>query len=116
MTLVGRVGDASTLVGVLLVLITLFTSEQARALDVERHRDGGPRLSALRRVAAVAAVLAVVTAISWLTLVPLGLDVVRTCCSGSSEPVLQIFDLVWMLMVPLVVWQVLVALGALRLL
>jgi hypothetical protein len=80
-TVFDRVGNASTLLGLLLVLVTLFTSEQARTLDVEEHRSGGAEAGSYRRVALISAGLATVTLASLASLATLVWDVLRLCCA-----------------------------------
>ena len=110
-----RIGDASSLIGLLLVLVTLFTSEQARALETERHRPGGAAPGARKRIRALAVALAAVTSASIGALAPVIVDVVGTCCEGPWDPVRAVFALIWTLLFPLTAWQVAIALGANRL-
>jgi hypothetical protein len=99
------VSNASTLLGLLLVLVTLFTSEQAKSLDNERSRAGGGRRSAYRRIGAIAVALAIVTATSLVSLWPLAGDVKSLCCGLEWDPILGVFELVWILLLPLLIWQ-----------
>ena len=64
MTVFERVSNASTLLGLLLVLVTLFTSERARCLDAEENWIGRGRGGAYRRIALTTTALATVTATS----------------------------------------------------
>lgn len=105
MTTVERVSNASTLLGLLLVLVTLFTSEQARAFDLEQLRSGGGRRSIYRRVSLIAAALSVVTGASIVSLAPLAEQIVRLCCGAEWDSILGVFVLVWLLLVPLLGWQ-----------
>jgi len=98
-----EIHDVASLISVLLVLITLFTSEQSRILDVERHRVGGPRGSALKRTIGISAALAVVTLVVLVALASLAWRAVTNCC---GDPIEVVFDVVWLLLVPLVAWQV----------
>lgn len=101
-----RVADTANLLGLLLVLVTLFTSEQSRVLGEEWQRTGGARTSRLRQVAALCAGLAVITGGAFVSLAPLVLDVLGTCCKGRVDAPLVVFALVWILLAPLIVWQV----------
>lgn len=101
-----RVSSASTLVGLLLVLVTLFTSEQARSLEVEEHRTGGAQPGSYRRIALTAVGLALVTLASLLSLCTLVWDVLRLCCGSGWDSTLAVFVLVWVLLIPLCMWQV----------
>jgi hypothetical protein len=110
-----RIGQASGLIGLLLALVTLFTSEQSRALDAERRRVGGSTRGARRRIVAICTSLAVLTLAALFALAPLVLDVCRALVEGEGDPLLIVFALVWLLLVPLVVWQLAIVLGAGRL-
>lgn len=109
-----KVADASSLLGLLLVLITLFTSEQSRILDVERHREGGPRRRTATRVAVLSGFLAVVTIAAILLLSGLAWRA-RILCCHASDPLPALFELIWLLLPPLAVWQVALFVGAARL-
>lgn len=113
--MIDRVSSASTLVGLLLVLVTLFTSEQARSLEVEEHRTGGAQPGSYRRIALTAVALALVTLTSLLSLSTLVWDVLRLCCGSGWDSTLAVFLLVWVLLIPLCVWQVSVGRRAWRL-
>jgi hypothetical protein len=106
LTVFDRVASASTLLGLLLVLVTLFTSEQARSLEVEEHRTGGAQPGSYRRIALTAIGLALVTLASLGSLVSLVWDVLRLCCGGGWDSTLAVFLLVWLLLIPLSVWQI----------
>jgi hypothetical protein len=110
-----RIGQASALIGLLLVLVTLFTSEQARALEAELRREGGATGGAKRRIIAISLSLAGVTGAALFALGPLVWDVVRAWFEGEGDPLQMVFALVWFLLVPLIGWQLSVALGAHRL-
>jgi len=101
----GAIGSVASLLGLLLALITLFTSELARRLADERTRTGGSRGSTMRIIRNSAWALLTVTSASAIILAPLLIDAVSTCCGGSYSPILWAFVLVWLLLVPLVVWQ-----------
>jgi hypothetical protein len=105
-TVITQVQSATSLLGLLIILITLFTSEQSRALDAERHRVGGPRRSATRRTAILCAALALVTVTTLIALASLAWRIAFPCCANLSEPGLAVFELVFVLLVPLAVWQV----------
>jgi hypothetical protein len=95
-------------------LVTLFTSEQARSLDAEGSRSGGGRRSGYMRIAGIAVGLALVTIAALVSMFPLTSDVVRTCCSPTWDPSLSLFALVSALLVPLAVWQVSIAVQAIK--
>jgi hypothetical protein len=110
-----RIGQASSLVGLLLVLITLFTSEQARALDAERRREGGATRGARSRIIAISLSLGMVTAAAVVALFPIVWEVVRAWMGRRGDPLHVVFALVWLLLIPLCGWQVSIALSARRL-
>jgi hypothetical protein len=59
--------------------------------------------------------LSLVTLTSLISLAPLTLAILGACCGGDWEPVLALFLIVWLLLIPLWVWQFLIALSAWRL-
>jgi hypothetical protein len=105
-TLGEQVAQASNLLGLLLALATLFTTEQARRLTEERTRIGGARRAALRTARLTCAGLAAVTAAALASLTPLAVDVVDTLGESSWQPVFGVFVLTYVLLVGLVVWQI----------
>jgi hypothetical protein len=105
--------DVAGLLSILLILNSLFTSEQSRVLEAERHRVGGPRRSAVRRTAGISAGLAVVTIVVLVALADLAWRAISGCC---GEPVEIVFFVVWLLLVPLACWQVALLIGAARML
>lgn len=111
-TLSDQVAQAANLLGLLLALVTLFTSEQSRRLSYERSREGGARKSRLRSIASVCVGLAVVTASSLVLLGQLVFDVVKAIGSDDWQPVLGVFGLVYLLLVALLCWQVVLTVRA----
>jgi hypothetical protein len=105
-TLVEQVRDAANLLGLLLALDTLFTTEQARRLAEQRAREGGARRHALRGVRLAALGLAVLTAGSVAILAPLMSGVLGAVGGDDWEPVLGVFALTYLLLVALFVWQI----------
>jgi hypothetical protein len=105
-TLGEQVAQASNLLGLLLALDTLFTTEQARRLSEERTRVGGGRRAALRTILLTCAGLAAVTGAALASLTPLALDVVDTLGESSWQPVFGVFLLTYVLLVGLIVWQI----------
>ncbi len=100
-----QVGQAANLLGLLLALVTLFTSEQARRLSEEQEREGGPRRSRLRAVRMSSAGLAIVTAGTLVLLAPLVRDVLGAIGDDAWEPVLGVFALTYVLLIALLAWQ-----------
>jgi hypothetical protein len=105
-TLVEQVRDAANLLGLLLALDTLFTTEQARRLSEQRAREGGARRSVLRGVRLMAIGLAVLTAGSVAILAPLMVGVLGAIGGDDWEPVLGVFALTYLLLAGLLVWQI----------
>lgn len=105
-TLSDQVAQAANLLGLLLALVTLFTSEQAKRLADERARQGGARASRLRSIRLSASGLGVVTGGSLVLLAPLVLDVVRAVGTDEWQPVLGVFCLAYLLLGALLCWQV----------
>jgi len=98
--MVDRVSSASALVGLLLVLVTLFTLGASEAFDAEQSRPGGARTGSYRRIAITATGLSLVTLTSLISLAPLTLAILGACCGGDWEPVLALFFIVWLLLIP----------------
>lgn len=104
-----QVAEAANLVGLMLALVTLFTSEQGRRLADERARRGGPRPSRLRSVRLVCLALGAVTLAALGALAPLVLDVLRALGGDEWEPVLAVFVLTYLLLGALLAWQAVLA-------
>ncbi|HET6833599.1 MAG TPA: hypothetical protein VFH30_07005 [Acidimicrobiales bacterium] len=106
-TLAEQVAQASNLLGLLLALDTLFTTEQARRLAEEKTRIGGAKRSALRAAFLTCVGLAAVTLAALASLTPLALDVVETLGESRRwQPVFGVFLLAYVLLVGLVTWQI----------
>jgi hypothetical protein len=100
----GEVGDAASLLGLVLVLLTLFTSEQARRLDVELAKpqlENRPRIE----IQTISTVLALFTAAALVGLSRLAGRSIAALHLSNIDPVLWIFVLTWFLLGGLVVWQ-----------
>lgn len=105
-TLSDQVAQAANLLGLLLALVTLFTSEQAGRLGDERSREGGARQSRLTTIRYACAGLGAVTFASLVLLGPLVFDVVRAIGGDDWQPVLGVFVLVYLLLAALLSWQI----------
>jgi hypothetical protein len=106
MEIADQIGDVASLVGLLLALDTLFTTEQSRRLDEEAARQGGPRSSVVRAVMWSTMGLALLTTCADALLAPLMMDVLRTIGTSKWEPVLGVFGLTYVLLLALLWWQV----------
>jgi len=104
-----QVSTASSLLGLLLALDTLFAAEQARRLAEERVRTGGARKQRLQSIRAIAIALAVVTVGAIVALFPLFRDVLDTVGQATWQPVFAVFELTWVLLVALAAWQITIA-------
>jgi hypothetical protein len=100
-----QVDQASNLLGLLLALATLFTSEQARRLAEERTRTGGAKPAVLRTAFLASTALGIVTLAALASLTPLAVDVVDTLGDSAWQPVYGVFLLAYVLLVGLVAWQ-----------
>jgi hypothetical protein len=101
-----EVGQAANLLGLLLVLLTLFTSEQARRLGEERTRAGGARRTNLRVIVWISIGLSLVSASSIVALSPIVGDVLGTVGTTGFRPLFLVFALVWLLLIALAAWQI----------
>jgi len=104
-----QVGQASSLVGLLLALDALFTLEQSRRSDEELRRVGGPRRTTLRTVSMVCVGLAVVTGAAIASLTPLFANVMGSIGGSEWDAIFAVFGLTYLLLIGLLVWQVLLA-------
>jgi hypothetical protein len=104
-TLNQRIVDYSTLVALVLVLITLFTSARAEAL--RSLLAGGATKPEATVEARLDLGLAAATCVLAATGVPLWLDALKALDPFSDTgPLRGGFVVVWLLLVPLIVWQV----------
>ncbi len=110
---VEQVGEAGNLLGLLLALDTLFTSEQSRRLFEERSREGGARGVALQTVLWTSLCLALLTAAAIVFLAPLIVDVVSAVGDAAWEPVLGVFGLTYLLLLGLFCWQIFILIRSL---
>lgn len=101
-----QVAQASNLLGLLLALDTLFTTEQARRLAEERTRVGGAKPAALRAALVACIGLVAVTIAALASLTPLAVDVVGTLGDADWQPVFGVFLLTYVLLTVLALWQV----------
>jgi protein-S-isoprenylcysteine O-methyltransferase Ste14 len=106
-----QVAQVASLLGLLLALDTVFTTEQARRLTEERTRTGGAKPSALRTTLVTCILLGAVTLAALASLTPLAIDVVGTI-GESWEPVFGVFLLTYVLLIGLVAWQILLTIRA----
>ncbi|MGH2474240.1 MAG: hypothetical protein ACRDIL_03165 [Candidatus Limnocylindrales bacterium] len=107
-----QVAQAASLLGLLLALDTLFTSEQARRITEERTRTGGAKRSVLRTTLVTCILLGAVTLAALVSLTPLAIDVVGTIGDTDWEPVFGVFLLTYVLLIGLVAWQILLTIRA----
>jgi hypothetical protein len=109
-----QIGSAAGLLGVLLALVTLFTSAQSSAFSAQRSRQGGPQKPVLARIAVVCLALFVVTLLSFLSLAPLGKEVWHARGTQEWLPFYAVFLWVWLLLLFLGGWQLVLAFLAVK--
>jgi hypothetical protein len=114
-TLTDQIGQAANLVGLLLALITLFTSNRSERIQEERRAVGGPRRERLNEILAIGVGLAVVTALATAALAGLAHKAVLAVWHRTDDPVSSVFLLVWLMLGALFVWQVVIVIAAIRL-
>jgi hypothetical protein len=114
-TLADQIGQAANLVGLLLALITLFTSNRSERLREERRAVGGPKRERLNEILAAGVGLAVVTAMATAALASLARKAALAVWHRTDDPVASVFLLVWLLLIMLIVWQVVIVIAAIRL-
>jgi hypothetical protein len=115
MTASQQVADASAELGLLLAIIALFTAALSSTLQSEQTRVGGAHQGARRRIVTLSVALAIVSVTSLASLLSLVRVVIDTHGTRSWEPAFWVFLLVYLLLVPLCIWQVCIAVGASRL-
>ncbi len=109
MSVADQVGAAAGLVGVLLALVTLFTSAQSSAFQAQQTRSGGADRKVLIRVAMASVSLLTVTIASFLSLRPLASSVWHTRGTPDWQAFFPVFLWVWILLIFLGVWQLVLA-------
>ncbi len=110
-----EISDASSLLGLLLALVTLFTTETSRRIEGEEAREGGPRADVKKSIVRHCVGLFVVTVSSVAALGPLVVDVLQTMGGQRIEPTYVVFILVVLLLGSLAFWQAVLAHRARRL-
>jgi drug/metabolite transporter (DMT)-like permease len=110
-----QVTDASTQLGLLLAIIALFTAALSSTLQSENTRQGGAHPKAWRRIMTLSVSLAVVSVASLVSLLSLVRLVIDSHGTRSWEPAFWVFLLVYVLLIPLCIWQISIAIGAFRL-
>ena len=113
MSLDGAVNDFGALVGLILTLITLFTSlrdTEVRALELGTKTTEA--IARLGREIWLNAGLVVVTVALFATGLPLYVRVAAHFSTSSDHSVRWAFLIVWPLLLPLAFWQVRIALRA----
>jgi hypothetical protein len=108
-----QVTDASAELGILLAVIAQFTVGLSSTLQAERTRANGPHPKAWRRIMGLSLALAVVSAVSLISLLSLVRLVIDSHGTSSWEPAFWVFLFVYLLLIPLCIWQVSIAIGAL---
>lgn len=101
-TLNERIGDFAALVALVLVLVTLFTSQ--RSSHIEQMRHGTPQKGDWTTEIWLNAILAIFTLGLFLTGLPLVIESAEEI--RRDGPLHGAFVLVWLLLIVLVVWQV----------
>jgi cation transporter-like permease len=109
-----QVTDASTELGLLLAIVALFTAALSTTLQSENTREKGPHPNAWRRIMALSVALAIVSIASIVSLLSLVRLVIDSHGTRSWEPAFWVFLLVYLLLVPLCIWQIFIAIGAFR--
>jgi len=109
-----QVADASSVLGLLLAIVALFTVALSSTLQSESTRQGGPHRGAWRRIMGLALALAVISAATLASLTAVVRVVLDAHGTSAWQPAFWVFLLVYLLLLPLCAWQVVIAVGALR--
>lgn len=99
-----EVGDAGALLGLVLAIVTLFTSEQARRLEAELAKVSFES-ARQREIRWVTSAVLLATAAAIFGLAPLARRAISTSGGNEIEPVLWIFVIAWFLLGGLLIWQ-----------
>lgn len=110
-----RIDRSLSAVGVLLVLVTLFTQAQEAALEHQLEREGGAQPGARQRLLIYCSALALVTVLAFLAMTGTALAAVAEVLRDPGQGPAALFGLIWLLLLPLVVWQISIARRARRL-
>jgi hypothetical protein len=114
MTLGDRITDFATLVALVLVLLTLFTSQRATKLGVLNRPD--TKLAEAWQEVFLDTSIAIVTMILFATGLPLAFEAVEKLHPLSdSGPLQGAFAITWLMLIGLLAWQVALAVGAWKL-
>ncbi|MGC2191893.1 MAG: hypothetical protein WA751_06140 [Candidatus Dormiibacterota bacterium] len=111
MTVAANVNAASAMLGTLLVLLTLFTSELARRYG---NVQSGPDCSRSDRWQLISASVAValITACSFISLGWVAVPAIESVGTRAWDPTFVVLLLIWLLLLPLFAWQFLLARSA----
>ena len=108
-----QVTDAASELGLLLAIIALFTGALSATLQSEKTREPTPHEGAWLRIMGLSIALAVVSIASFLSLLSLVRLVIDSHGTRSWEPAFWVFLLVYLLLIPLCIWQaIIIAFGA----
>jgi magnesium-transporting ATPase (P-type) len=112
MTVAQQINDAATEIGPLLAVIALFSAALSANLQAEKTRAGGSHRGAKPRIAALSLAMAFVSIVSFISLTSLAHSALKAHGTSSWEPAFWVFLLVYVLLIPLCVWQIITALVA----
>lgn len=102
-----QVSDASSLLGILLILVTLFTQILASALDDQSDLTGGAEKETRNRIRVKTSGLFIFTLLVILSLTPTIHNVFKSHGTQNWESPFFLFILVWFALFPLCAWHLL---------
>lgn len=105
--LVEEINDGASSYGLVLALDTVFTAELQRRVQALGELDA-PKKARLRTVEGVTASLILLTTTSFIALGEWGVETILTVGGSDLEPGLVIFEVSWLLLLGLIVWQVII--------
>ena len=104
-TLDERITDYSTLVALVLVLVTLFTTQRANRL-AEIDKDTNRKKAEATQEVWLNGAMVLVTTLLFASGLPLVLDSIKSFhATGNSGPLRGGFTITWLLVAVLIIWQ-----------
>ena len=104
-TLDERITDYSTLVALVLVLVTLFTTQRANRL-AEIDKDTNRKKAEATQEVWLDGAMVLVTTLLFASGLPLVLDSIKSFhATGTSGPLRGGFTITWLLVAVLIIWQ-----------
>ena len=109
MSIHSDVADTINFLGILLLLVILFTSALSTSLSAEFIREGGQKTQRCKNIMQLSSMLAFVTTATLISISPTLYKVVISYTSNDWQHSYFLFVIVYLLLIPLWIWQVRIA-------